>query len=348
MALPWHQQAWTRFCRGARMVHHGQLVVAPSGTGLEEFCVDAARFLLCSEPDVDRETWCGKCQSCRLFTAHTHPDFHLVTTEQESAGGSMELVTAYSARYQDAEGRQKKARPSRTIPVDQIRKLIERFGTHAHISARKVALFIAADRLNVNAANAFLKLLEEPPENSVFILATPEPSRLPKTVVSRCVQLVLPLPDPVQAGSWLAGHVPPDEVEAVLALSGNRPLAARLAHASGNVETRLDALGRLAGVLSGAMPALDAAAALGKAEFEEVLQWVQSFAADVIRWKEAGVAPWWARRFAVNPDALGLRRLFRFYDKVTHYRRISRGNLNEQLALEELLIFLRKTVVSPS
>ncbi len=343
MVLPWHQQAWGRFCRGAPTVHHGQLVIAPPGTGLEGFCVDAGRLLLCSEPDADRETWCGKCQSCRLFAAHTHPDFHLVTTEQESARGEIDLVMAYSARYQDTGNRQKKTRLSRTIPIDQIRKLIERFSTHAHISARKVALFIAADRLNVNAANAFLKLLEEPPDDSVFILATSEPSHLPKTVISRCVQFALPGPDREQARSWLEEHIPADEIEAALALSRNRPLAARSVHASGDAETRLDVLRRLAGVLSGAMPALDAAAALGKAEFEEVLQWIQSFAADVIRWKETGVAPWWEQRFTISPDNISSRRLFGFYDKVTHYRSISRGNLNEQLALEELLIFLRKT-----
>lgn len=348
MILPWHQQAWSRFLRGTRNIHHGQLVVAPTGTGLEEFCVRISRYLLCSEPDTDKGSWCGKCQSCRLFAAHTHPDFHLVTTEQVSRNERMALIPAYSARYQDAESRQKKARPSRIIPIDQIRKLIERFSTHAHISARKVALFIQADRLNINASNAFLKLLEEPPEGSVFILATSEPSRLPKTVISRCVRITLPSPDPEQSASWLEEHVPENEIEKVLSLSRGRPFAARSMHESGDAEIRFDTLSRLAGVLTGSISALDAAAALGKIEFEEVLQWVQGFTGEIIKWKQAGVEPWWQHDFVIKPNGLCTRRLFGFYDKVVHYRSISRGSINEQLALEELLIFLHKTAQTPS
>lgn len=84
------------------------------------------------------------------------------------------------------------ARPeskSRVVSVDQMREVMREIQLKPNSAVFKVAVIVAADRLNPQAANAFLKTLEEPPSNSVIILLTTEPSRILETILSRCLRL---------------------------------------------------------------------------------------------------------------------------------------------------------------
>ncbi len=85
-----------------------------------------------------------------------------------------------------------KARKS--IPVDEARQLPEFFSTTPAISPYRVAIIDAADDLNVNAANAVLKTLEEPPPRGVIFLISHAPGKLLPTIRSRCRRLVVPAP----------------------------------------------------------------------------------------------------------------------------------------------------------
>jgi DNA polymerase-3 subunit delta' len=84
------------------------------------------------------------------------------------------------------------ARPeskSRVITIDQTRDLMQQIQLKPAEAQFKVAIIVGADRLNAQAANAFLKTLEEPPPKSVLILLTTEPSRILETILSRCLRL---------------------------------------------------------------------------------------------------------------------------------------------------------------
>jgi DNA polymerase-3 subunit delta' len=78
---------------------------------------------------------------------------------------------------------------SRVILIEQMRDLMQEINLKPNDAEYKVAIIVAADRLNVNAANAFLKTLEEPPAKSVIILLSTEPQRLLETILSRCLRL---------------------------------------------------------------------------------------------------------------------------------------------------------------
>jgi DNA polymerase-3 subunit delta' len=78
---------------------------------------------------------------------------------------------------------------SRIVSVEQMRGLMQEINLKPTEAEYKVAVIVAADRLNVQGANAFLKTLEEPPPRSVLILLTTEPQRLLETIVSRCLRL---------------------------------------------------------------------------------------------------------------------------------------------------------------
>ncbi len=104
---------------------------------------------------------CDQCASCHKIDEELHPDVQWIRPESKS----------------------------RIISIDQMRDLIQTISLKPTEAKWKVAVIVAADRLNVQAANAFLKTLEEPPPNSIILLLTTEPERLLETILSRCLRL---------------------------------------------------------------------------------------------------------------------------------------------------------------
>lgn len=131
---------------------------------LEALARTLAKTLNCQQPEranglaVD---CCDECPICRKIENEAHGDMHWVRPESKS----------------------------RIISVDQMRDLMREIQLKPNDAEFKVAVIGAADRLNVQAANAFLKTLEEPPSKSVLILLTTEPGRILETILSRCLRL---------------------------------------------------------------------------------------------------------------------------------------------------------------
>lgn len=124
---------------------------------------------------------CDECLACRKIEHGNHADVHWVRPESKL----------------------------RLVKIDQIRGLIQEINLKPTEAEYKVAVIVAADRLKTEAANAFLKTLEEPPPRSILILLTTDPQRLLETIRSRCLRLNLggegpgPL-NPAQM-EWLQG-----------------------------------------------------------------------------------------------------------------------------------------------
>ncbi|MNZ77276.1 DNA polymerase III subunit tau [compost metagenome] len=111
----------------------------------------------------------------------------------------------------------------------------------AQLGGRKVVLIEPVEAMNINAANALLKSLEEPSGNTVLLLVSHQPSRLLPTIKSRCVQQACPLPDTAQSLAWLSAALPEcDEQERIelLTLAAGSPLAAVKLQAQGIREQR--------------------------------------------------------------------------------------------------------------
>jgi len=115
---------------------------------------------------------------------------------------------------------------SKQIRIEQARELAAHLALASHQGGYKVALIDPADALNWNAANALLKLLEEPPPGTVLILVAQQPSRLPATILSRCQRLRIRTPERDPALRWLRQFVGEGPWEAVLDVIGNAPLLA--------------------------------------------------------------------------------------------------------------------------
>ncbi len=197
---PWQKKAWQQLMAmlEQQRMPHGLLISGNKGTGLQHLANCLSMRLLCLEPG-DSEIACGRCQSCQLFQAGSHPDIKLLEPEEE--------------------GKQ--------IRIAQVRELIEYVSLKSFSSRNKIAILHPADAMNRATANALLKTLEEPPEQSMLILLSSSPDRLPITIRSRCQQIeIKPALDEATV-NWLQQQQSSDVApELLLHLADGGPLRA--------------------------------------------------------------------------------------------------------------------------
>jgi DNA polymerase-3 subunit delta' len=143
---------------------HAYLFAGEDLGHLEDVARTLAKTLNCesrrANPSAPPDS-CDQCASCRKIDHHNHADVQWIRPESKS----------------------------RVITVDQMRDLMQTIFLKPTEAEYKVAVIVAADRLNANAANSFLKTLEEPPPRSVLILLSTTPGRILETIISRCLRL---------------------------------------------------------------------------------------------------------------------------------------------------------------
>ena len=196
---PWLGDHWSFFMQrlANNKLAHALLIEGPAGIGKTKLASAMVARLLCRE---DQPQACGQCRSCKLLEGLAHPDcFDLFPDED-----------------------------SEVIKVDQVRALIAKLNLTTSISERKVAYIHPAEAMNSAAANALLKCLEEPAGDTVLILVSDDPGRLPVTIRSRCQAISIKQPDPLVVLNWLEQNHgnPPEQVEVALQAAGGSPLRA--------------------------------------------------------------------------------------------------------------------------
>lgn len=206
---------------------HALLLAGPAGTGKRVFARAFGQALLCERRAPDARS-CGACPSCRLVAAGSHPDLHLVRPALIAlAEGMSDQEEGDAEPDEDADagaGATAKARVSREITVDQIRKLGDAVTLATHRGGMRVVIVYPAEAMNAIASNALLKTLEEPVPGVVFLLVSDAPHRLLPTIVSRCRRLPMPVPERALALDWLNGQGAAGEER--LALVGGAPVRA--------------------------------------------------------------------------------------------------------------------------
>ncbi|WP_322998280.1 DNA polymerase III subunit delta' [Castellaniella sp.] len=213
--LPWQQALARDWLADRDRFAHAWLVHGLPGIGQRTFAAAGAASLLCESPQSGLA--CGQCQACRWVRAGNHPDLRRIRPDAVAA--------LEGAAAEDGDESGTKKQPSRDIRIEQIRSLLPWFNTATHRGGWRVALLYPAESLNTIAANALLKILEEPPAHTVFLLVAHAPDRLLPTLVSRCRRLPLPVPDTEQALAWLQQH-DVDHAASRLAAAGGAPLLA--------------------------------------------------------------------------------------------------------------------------
>lgn len=204
-AYPWQDALWQQLA-GRTQHAHAYLLHGPAGIGKRALAERLMYRLLCQNPQGLEA--CGTCKSCHLLAAGTHPDNYVLEPEEAD----------------------------KPIKVDQVRDLVGFVVQTAQLAGRKVVLVEPAEAMNLNAANALLKSLEEPSGSTVILLVSHQPSRLLPTVKSRCVQQACPLPSESMSIAWLKQALPAataDELQKLLYLATGSPLLAVKMHAAG-------------------------------------------------------------------------------------------------------------------
>lgn len=195
---------------------NGILVYGPRGTGTFDLVRAFAGSLLCTSPNADG-TPCGHCHGCRLVKAGTHPDIRYVVSEAESLPRDIPYVPPDSAAS-DRKG------VYREILIHQTRALTDFLNLKSHEGGVRIVLVYPADRIRAEAAASLLKSLEEPPENTIFMLVADEIDRVLPTIRSRCRLIRARAPSHEEALAWLESQGVQD-AERRLTEAGGMPLA---------------------------------------------------------------------------------------------------------------------------
>lgn len=208
-------------------VGHAYLITGPGQIGKIALARTFALALNCEALEAERP--CGQCRSCQLIAADRHPDVRLLEPEVSGRG-----------------------KP--TIKIDTIRELQQGLSLAAYEARTKVAILRQFDAANPNAANAFLKTLEEPPNNVLLLLTANDADALLPTIASRCRVIGLrPLPtDLIEQSLLTRWRVPAKEAHLYAHLADGRlGWAVKASKDATILQMRRDWLVELANVVNG-------------------------------------------------------------------------------------------------
>jgi DNA polymerase-3 subunit delta' len=226
-------------------IPHAQLFVGPEGSGTLPMAIAYAQYILCSNQNGENN---GANQACNLkFQKISHPDLHFayptVTTEEVKKNPkSIDFITdwrqfitknPYGGLFdwyailgvQNKQGE---------IRVDDAQEILKALSLKSYEGSYKIMIIWMADKLNISASNKLLKLLEEPPEKTVFILITENEEDLIQTIRSRCQILHFNgLSEPIIAEALIAKEQTDPNIAAKIAhqAQGNYNIALHLLHA---------------------------------------------------------------------------------------------------------------------
>ncbi len=195
----WLNKHWQQWRASLTSDHKPQAVIisGPKGMGKMALLQAMVADLLCRE---QADGHCGQCQNCTLLRSEHHPDVAQLIPEKN------------------------------LLKVSQIRELTEFFTSTPHCSDHKLAVLLDAHCMNQAAANALLKVLEEPPSRGMLLLVTDRKHQLMPTIRSRCISLEVTLAsqEQQQLTDWLSqqGDFTTEQIHDAVALSDNQPLTA--------------------------------------------------------------------------------------------------------------------------
>ena len=312
-ALPWLEEPQRRMraAFGAGRLPHSLLLLSVPGLGAEALANWVTALALCESPG---ERPCDVCASCRLLRSDTHPDVHAVRLEEDA----------------------------QQIKIDQVRELIESLTLKSYRGGYKVGIIEGAEALNANGANAFLKTLEEPSADTLLIMVARPNHRLPATIASRCLRLSLRPPSTETAIEWLEAHSKAShQWGASLALAGGAPLLAMQLDAEGLSALDTDMRQSMLQLAEGSVDITLLSDRWLRSNPGVRIAWLENWITQRV---QASLAPETSYQTAEPvrlPAALlkpKIRALFGLLDAARDVRRLASTGMNQQLALEALLV----------
>lgn len=315
--LPWHAQQWHLIWKATQnnKLPHALLLVGADDLEKKHFAKGVAATLLCVKPTVQGSP-CEACHACHLVKAQSHPD--LLWVEPMDVG--------------------------QIIKVDQIRELVLKVNETSMQGGLRVVILDPAHAMNMAAANALLKTLEEPAPNTLLILISDQRLRLPATIASRCQKIMFHKPPKEMADTWLQSqHV--QDAELLLALANGFPLTALAFQTDNVMSLRRELYQGLQAMKRGHLDPLSFAATCQAFDVANILKLLQVWMRDLLRFSlthgKAGlINSDYYVAFAEISSAISVNNSVKYADLVqtTYIKILNKLNLNKQLLFEELWI----------
>jgi len=299
---------------------HGLLLAGSPGAGQPEIGTWLSARLLCRAPAAGA---CGECADCRMFLAGSHPDFRWIGVLPEK----------------------------KEIGIDQMRLLSQALAMRSYRGGAKVAVITPAEAMNAKAFNALLKTLEEPAAETYLVLAAGRIDRMPRTVLSRCMRLRIPVPEQREALEWLKRQANGEGSAALLALAGGAPFLAAEYAAAGLGALDAEMQSAIAAAIDGRLDFVAFADACARNSPAARIAWLENWLTECL--KQAAVGsdlvnnnrlPW-LRQPGIETK---IRAGYGLLDQLRDARRQAGGPLNAQLLFEGLAISLAALVGRPA
>ena len=316
-AYPWQDGLWQQLA-GRTQHAHAYLLHGPKGIGKRALAERLMARLLCQQPQGLEA--CGQCKSCLLLKAGSHPDNYILEPEEAD----------------------------KAIKVDQVRELVGFVVQTAQLGGRKVVLIEPVEAMNINAANALLKSLEEPSGDTVLLLVSHQSSRLLPTIKSRCVQQACPLPSEAASLQWLATALPEcseEERGELLTLAAGSPLAAVALQAQGVREQRAQVVDGVKKLLKQQQSPTQLAEGWNAIPLLLLFDWFCDWSSLILRYQltedEAGLGlPDMRKVVQYLAQKSAQDKVLNIQDWILGQRQkvLSKANLNRVLLLEALLV----------
>ena len=259
--LPWQSAQWqlVKKLKEADRLPHALLLTGGAGVGKKTFAKQLGSALLCERDEFPLA--CGQCRQCGFNALNTHPDFYWVELEEKS----------------------------KQIKIDQIRELVTSLGHTAQQSGYKVAVVSPAETMNISAANALLKCLEEPTPNTLIILIADVAGQLLPTIRSRCQRVHFPDASIDQLKSWLEPQLSSDiAIEELLVEARNQPFTALELAGNSRLENRKAMSDDFQNLLEQKLSPVTLAEKWLNQDKLELLTWVAAKLMTIIRYRMTG------------------------------------------------------------
>lgn len=245
---PWQARQWQDLLRlsDRDRLGHALLFSGREGVGVADLALAFAHRTLCEGPSSDVRP-CGKCRGCTLYQVGNHPDLKILVPVEEG----------------------------KAIVIDQVRELAGFYALKSHYGRAKIVFICPADAMNPAAANALLKVLEEPPPGALLMLAAHRFSAISMTIRSRCIRVPCEQVDITTALPWLAKELPNFSTAALARLlrqAGGAPLTAQAIANSDRSELDSEIEAAFAGIQQGRTHALLQAKQFADVSLAELLR----------------------------------------------------------------------------
>lgn len=320
---PWQNSLWQSMNQSRSKLHHAFLMYGRAGVGKYDFALNFSQSLLCPNKNEMGQA-CRQCASCHWFDDESHPDFRLITPEQNDSSDDEVSAT-------------KKTRKKTQISVAQIRELSDFLSLSSHQSnSLRIVLIHPAEALNLASANALLKMLEEPAPDVVFILVAHQMQRLLPTVISRCQKIKMPIPDQAQALDWLNANNVSNAAQQLAYMEGS-PI--KVFNEQADYAHLLQIWGQLA-LGQRLEPQLVAPLVISSSVEIGVIA-IQKWIYDIMAIKLSQQVRYHllhATALQALAEKVNLSKLFDFQKKTNELRKLATHPLNHELQMESLLV----------